>query len=90
MIVIAGDSWGEGRYQIDPSGTKWPGFHHYWIQENCQAINISHGGNSNHQSLSELEVYLKNKDTKKSRHVIVWLTCVLRDYPPGHTVDDLD
>ena len=91
MIVIAGDSWGEGRYQLDPnSGVKWPGFHHYWIQENYPAINISQGGNSNHQSLSELEIYLNNKHTKKSRRIIVWLTCVLRDYPPGHAVDNLD
>lgn len=90
LIIIVGDSWGEGCYQLDPSGTKWPGFHHYWIQENLPAINISNGGNSNHQSLSELEVYLSKTDRSKPSRVIVWLTCALRDYPPGHAVDNFN
>ena len=90
MIVIAGDSWGEGYYQTDSNGTKWPGFHHYWSQSNYSAINISHGGNSNHQSLSDLEVYLVGEGSTQLRRVILWLTCVLRDYPPGHPVDSIE
>ena len=91
MIFIAGDSWGEGYYQTDPaSGAKWPGFHHYWIKNNQRAVNISHGGNSNHQTLSELQVYLTNKRNHNRLRVIVWLTCVLRDYPTDHDVGDID
>jgi len=89
MIVIAGDSWGEGYYQTSTSGDKWPGFQHYWTQTGKTAANISHGGNSNHQSFSELELYLKN-GTPVIPRVIVWLTCVLRDYPPGHPVDNIE
>lgn len=87
MIVIAGDSWGEGNYQMNPQGDKWPGFHHYWKKSNYPAINISYGGYSNHRSLSALEVYLTKTGQKR---VIVWLTCVLRDYPPGHQVDNIE
>ena len=89
MIVIAGDSWGEGYYQMNPQGDRWPGFQHHWTQTGKPAINISHGGNSNHQSFSELELYLKNSKPVIPR-VIVWLTCVLRDYPPGHPVDNIE
>jgi hypothetical protein len=89
MIIIAGDSWGEGYYQLDPDGSRWPGFHHYWAQRGKQAINISHGGNSNHQSFSDLEVFLASSKPKMKR-VIVWLTCVLRDYPPDHAVDNIE
>jgi len=89
MIIIAGDSWGEGYYLTDSIGTKWPGFQHHWNQEGKQAINISHGGNSNHQSLSELELKL-GEGFFARRRVIVWLTCVLRDYPPDHPIDSIE
>lgn len=89
MIVIAGDSWGEGYYRINPQGDKWPGFHHYWNNSGCSAINISHGGNSNHKSFSELELKLSEGFSVRPR-VIVWLTCVLRDYPSDHTVDSIE
>jgi len=88
MIVIAGDSWGEGYYPINLQGDKWPGFHHYW-KGSTIAINISHGGNSNHKSFSELELKLSEGFSVRPR-VIVWLTCVLRDYPPGHPVDNIE
>jgi hypothetical protein len=89
MIIIAGDSWGEGYYQMNPQGVKWPGFHHYWNNSDCLAINISYGGNSNHKSFSELELKLSKGFSVRPR-VIVWLTCVLRDYPPGHSVDSIE
>jgi hypothetical protein len=90
MIIIAGDSWGEGQYSTDQLGTKWPGFHHYWVMHKTPAINVSYGGYSNHQSLSALEMYLSKTDTQILRRVIVWLTCVLRDYPPGHQVANIE
>ena len=91
MIIIAGDSWGEGHYQMNPQGVKWPGFHHYWKKSNYLAVNISYGGYSNHQSLSALEVYLtKTGPQPQKRRVILWLTCVLRDYPPGHPIDNIE
>jgi hypothetical protein len=43
--------------------------------------------------LSALEVYLNETGyllgTQK-RRVILWLTCVLRDYPPGHPIDNIE
>jgi hypothetical protein len=91
MIIIAGDSWGEGCYQMDHSGTRWPGFHHYWNKSNGMAINVSYGGYSNHQSLSALEMHLiKTGPRTQNRRIILWLTCVLRDYPPNHPVDNIE
>jgi len=89
MIIIAGDSWGEGKYPTDQLGTKWPGFHHYWITHGISAINLSYGGYSNHQSLSVVEIYLSKTGTQK-RRVILWLTCALRDYPPDHPIDNIE
>jgi hypothetical protein len=79
MILIAGDSWAEF-------------YHKTYSQIRPDSIGISRGGNSNNQSLSDLEIAFGlglNAKNKISR-VILWLTCVLRDYPPEHPIKDID
>jgi hypothetical protein len=96
MIIIAGDSWGEGKFQIDPhTGAKWPGFHHYWklYKPEIGIENISHGGLSNYQIIANLSRSFYEHYGQFQRHrgrAIVWLTCVLRDYPTNHHVNDLN
>jgi hypothetical protein len=91
MIVIAGDSWGEGQWRDNSKGPNsiWPGFHHYWIQSGEAAVNISFGGLSNYQIIDSLDYHFANQ-TLNRRAVIVWLTCVLRDYPKGLITHDID
>jgi hypothetical protein len=93
MIIIAGDSWGEGRW-VDTStgdGPRWPGFHHYWIHDKLDhAVNVSFGGYSNHQAVSALDMFLAHKYSWPSANVIIWLTCVLRDFPVNYEVDNID
>jgi hypothetical protein len=93
MIIVAGDSWGEGQWFDTPTGPgpRWPGFHHYWIHDQIDhAVNVSFGGYSNHQAVSALDMFLTHKYSWPSANVIVWLTCVLRDFPVNHTVDNID
>lgn len=92
MILIAGDSWGEGCW-IDNSNTEypqWPGFHHYWVQNQVPVENISFGGYSNHQAVSALDMRLAHNNLFSNLDVIIWLTCALRDYPMGINVPDID
>jgi hypothetical protein len=92
MILIAGDSWGEGQW-IDHSNSltpRWPGFHHYWVQNQVPIENISFGGYSNHQAVSALDMRLAHKNLFSNLTVIIWLTCTLRDYPIGIKVSDID
>ena len=89
MILVAGDSWGEGQW-FDGLGIKWPGFHHYWIHNQIDdAINVSYGGYSNHQLVSALDMHLAHNHIPP-RMSLVWLTCALRDYPRGIDVEDID
>lgn len=89
MILIAGDSWGEGQW-LDGPGTRWPGFHHYWIHNQIDdAVNVSYGGYSNHQSVSALDMNLAHRNIPP-RTSLIWLTCALRDYPRDIGVKDID
>jgi hypothetical protein len=89
MILIAGDSWGEGQW-LDGPGIKWPGFHHYWIHNQIDnAVNVSYGGYSNHQSVSALDMNLAHRN-RPPRTTLIWLTCALRDYPRAINVKDID
>jgi hypothetical protein len=92
MIIIAGDSWGEGQWVDTPTGPgpKWPGFHHYWVQQQIDAVNVSYGGYSNHSAVSALDMHFAHKNVFSDSIVIIWLTCVLRDYPRGINVPDID
>jgi hypothetical protein len=94
MIIVAGDSWGEGQWFDSPSHMpmpKWPGFHYYWTwHHGYEAINISYGGYSNHQAVSALDMHFAQAHCWKTAKVIIWLTCVLRDYPLDHEIDDMD
>lgn len=94
MIAIAGDSWGEGKFLDIPEGKpgpRWPGFHYYWLLNGVtQIVNVSRGGYSNHQAVSALEMHLCNRNYTPVDTVVIWLTCVLRDYPTKSDIKDID
>ena len=95
MIIVAGDSWGEGQWFDSPDHVpmpKWPGFHHYWThhKKDTEAINVSFGGYSNHQAVSALDMHMAHHRRWSSAKVVIWLTCVLRDLPANYKVADID
>lgn len=83
MIVIAGDSWGEGYYQMNTQGDKWPGFHHYWKKsQTIYSYEMPYGHITQVDRITDINLKSRLIDYITPKHN--YLTTPNRHFPGGH------
>ena len=87
-ILIAGDSWGCGEWDLLPNGkycVTHKGIEQYFIDNGDIVTNISIGGGTNQNSVFQLQQQLSNM----TFNCIIWFqTDPLRDLRPYATFND--
>jgi hypothetical protein len=79
-VLIAGDSWGMGEWNVDTSDILHPGLQHYFEQDNNSVTNISGCGISNLDIAHRIARYLENPVYDLPDYIVVFQTEYSRDF----------
>lgn len=97
MILIAGDSWGCGEWPqlyTGPTDILHGGVCHYLRESNRNVINISQGGNSNKDTLDQLNQFFDSGIADflcdRLTDILVFQTEWYRDFSPATHYTDFD
>jgi hypothetical protein len=79
-ILIAGDSWGRGEWNLECTTVLHSGLQHYLENDGYTVTNISKGGNSNLDTVDRLSHYLDHYSTQLPDLTLVFQTEYTRDF----------
>lgn len=92
-ILIAGDSWGKGEWNLECTAVRHSGLQQYLENDGYTVTNISKGGISNLDTVARLSHYLDHYGTRLPDRIMVFQTEYTRDfkhYAMQHDFGSLD
>lgn len=79
-ILIAGDSWGCGEWNVECSAINHKGLEQYLLEDNHQVFNLSKGGSSNLDSINRIRLWFDRFVDVKIDIIIAFQTEFTRDF----------